>query len=175
MRPGRSLAADLVSCSSCMACSASERASLLRRARSAASRILYSTCLASLSASEILARACSHCKEVDKRCQPINIYIYIYMCVCVCLMSCGANGTQTNKKFVQGSQTDKTCFLHAKHSDRQPPNALGSRRGMKSAIVQQCCRRCKYDHMHETRCQKSQIAVVMALMMYISSCTAHEK
>ena len=33
------------------------------------------------------------------------------------------------------------CFLHAKHSLRKPPHALGSHKVIKSAIVQQCCRR----------------------------------
>jgi len=42
---------------------------------------------------------------------------------------------------------------------------------MKPAIVQQCCS--EYDRMHD-QMQKSQVAVLMALMMYISSCPAHQ-
>ncbi len=62
--------------------------------------------------------------------QSINQSIY--------LMSWGGNWDPTDKK---SSHTDKICFLHAKHSLRKPPHAFGSHKVIKSAIVQQCCRR----------------------------------
>ena len=58
-------------------------------------------------------------------------------------MSWGATGTQRTRSSVQWIHTDKIWFLHAKHSLRKPPHASGSHKIIKSAIVQQCCRRSK--------------------------------
>ncbi len=59
-------------------------------------------------------------------------------------MSWGAIGTQQTRSSVQWIHTDKICFLHVKHSLRKPPpHAFGSHKVIKSAIVQQCCRRSK--------------------------------
>ena len=65
----------------------------------------------------------------------INQSIYV--------MSWGATGTQQTRSSVQWIHTDKICFLHAEHSLRKPPHAFGSHKVIKSAIVQQCCRRSK--------------------------------
>ena len=53
----------------------------------------------------------------------------------------GATRTQQTKCSVQRIHTDKICFLNAKHSLRKPPHAFGSHKSMKSAMVQQCCKR----------------------------------
>ena len=59
------------------------------------------------------------------------------------LMSWGATGTQQTRSSVRRIHTDKNCFLHAKHSLRTPPQAFDSHNVIKSAMVQQCCRRSK--------------------------------
>ncbi len=55
----------------------------------------------------------------------------------------GATGTQQTRSSVQLIHTYKMCFLHAKQSLRKPPHAFGSHKIIKSAMVQQCCRRSK--------------------------------
>ena len=67
--------------------------------------------------------------------QSINQSIY--------LMSWGATGTPQTRSSVHWIHTDNICFLHAKHCLRKPPHAFGSHKFIKSAIVQQCCRRFK--------------------------------
>ncbi len=55
----------------------------------------------------------------------------------------GGNWDPTDKKFSSVNSYRQDCFLHAKHSLRKPPHAFGSHKIIKSAIVQQCCRRSK--------------------------------
>jgi len=51
--------------------------------------------------------------------------------------------TDKNKKFSSVNSYSQICFLHAKHSLRKPPDAFGSHKDIKSAVVQQCCKRSK--------------------------------
>ncbi len=75
--------------------------------------------------------------------QSLITYIAVSINSSIYLMSWGATGTQQTRSSVQWIHTDKICFLHAKHSLRKPPHAFGSHKVIKSAIVQQCCRRSK--------------------------------